>query len=322
VSAGSLPVLERQRGIALLVAIVMFAIATTVAAAITYNKAMAARRAAATFALEQAVQAGMAAEALAAMVLENDGSNNKTELHRDWAQPMPPTEITEGIWVAGQIEDLTDRFNLNSLVMFDQQRGIFVTDPRQLQVFQTLLTNLNIDVRFADLLADWLDGDINPQSNGGGEDTLYLTQMPPYRPPNDMIVHPSELLALPGFGAENYTRIAPFVTALPFYVGMNPCTAPGMLIDVNNNDGQQQWQNAQLDVLRKKACAPTLNDLGSSFADPAKWPLAQKYYNERSSWFRLRTNIRIGTAEFVLYSVLFREQGNRVRVVQRSFGSE
>ena len=38
----------RQRGIALLVAIVMFAIATTVAAAITYNKAMAARRAAAT----------------------------------------------------------------------------------------------------------------------------------------------------------------------------------------------------------------------------------------------------------------------------------
>ena len=61
----------RQRGIALLVAIVMFAIATTVAAAITYNKAMAARRAAATFTLEQALQAGMAAEALAAIVLEN-----------------------------------------------------------------------------------------------------------------------------------------------------------------------------------------------------------------------------------------------------------
>ncbi len=64
----------RQRGIALLVAIVMFAIATTVAAAITYNKAMAARRAAATFTLEQAVQAGMAAEALAAIVLEDDGN--------------------------------------------------------------------------------------------------------------------------------------------------------------------------------------------------------------------------------------------------------
>ncbi len=51
----------------------MFAIATTVAAAITYNKAMAARRAAATFTLEQALQAGMAAEALAGIALEDDG---------------------------------------------------------------------------------------------------------------------------------------------------------------------------------------------------------------------------------------------------------
>src|SRR5512134_1507976 len=76
----------RQRGIALLVAIVMFAIATTVASAITYNKAMAARRAAATFALEQALQAGMAAEALAQIALEDDGSNAKTEIHKPWAQ--------------------------------------------------------------------------------------------------------------------------------------------------------------------------------------------------------------------------------------------
>jgi general secretion pathway protein K len=321
-SAGSLPGRGRHRGIALLVAIVMFAVATTVAAAITYNKAMAARRAAATFALEQALQAGMAAEALAATVLEDDGSNAKTEIHRPWAQPLPPTEITDGIWVAGQIEDLTARFNLNSLVMFDQQRGIFVTNPRQVQVFEQLLTNLRIDPRYADFLADWLDGDINPQSNGGGEDTLYLTQMPPYRPPNDLIVHASELLALPGFGAENYRRIARYVTALPFYVGMNPCTAPGMLLDVNNNEGTQQWENAQLDVLRKKACAPTVSDLGSGFADPAKWAIAQSYYNEKSAWFQLRTNIRIGTAEFVLYSVLFRETSNRVRVFQRSFGSE
>ncbi len=72
----------RQRGIALLVAIVMFAIATTVAAAITYNKAMAARRAAATFTLEQALQAGMAAEALGGIALEDDGSNAKTETQR------------------------------------------------------------------------------------------------------------------------------------------------------------------------------------------------------------------------------------------------
>ena len=49
---------------------------------------------------------------------------------------------------------------------------------------------------------------------------------------------------------------------------------------------------------------------------------AQGRIADTSSWFRLRTNVRIGTAEFVLYSVLFREQSQKVRTVQRSFGSE
>jgi hypothetical protein len=45
--------------------------------------------------------------------------------------------------------------------------------------------------------------------------------------------------------------------------------------------------------------------------------------DEKSSWFQLRTNIRVGTAEFVLYSLLYREPGsNKTRTVQRSFGSE
>ena len=108
----------RQRGIALLVAIVMFAIATTVAAAITYNKAMAARRAAATFTLEQALQAGMAAEALAAIALEDDGRQHEDRNSHDaWAQPLGPVEIEgTGVWIQAQLEDLTGRFNLNSVV--------------------------------------------------------------------------------------------------------------------------------------------------------------------------------------------------------------
>src|SRR5262249_25379473 len=84
---------SRQRGIALLVAIIMFALCTTVAAAITYNKAMAARRAAATFTMEQALQAGMAAEALASIALEDAGSSTVTNPDQDWAQPVGPLEI-------------------------------------------------------------------------------------------------------------------------------------------------------------------------------------------------------------------------------------
>src|SRR6185369_2663031 len=128
--------LARQRGIALLVAIVMFAIATTVAAAITYNKAMAARRAAATFALEQALQAGMAAEGLAAIALENNATSRRTRFHDTWDEPLGPVEIEgTGVWIQAQLEDLSARFNLNSLVEWNGATNQFEIDNHQVDVF-------------------------------------------------------------------------------------------------------------------------------------------------------------------------------------------
>jgi len=319
---------SRQKGVALLVAIVIFAVATTVAAAITYNKAMSARRAAATFTMEQALQAGMAAEALAAVALENDAGKAKTETTQDWAQVQPPLEIEgTGIWIQAQVEDLQGRFNLNSLVVWDQQNNTFVPDQHQLSVFRTLLADLDIDVAYADLLVDWIDPDIAPSSNsgGGGEDTLYLSQTPAYRPPNTFITHPSELLALPRFGRENYQKIAPYVTALPVDVAVNICTAHALVLNTTRNDPQNQreFEDAPLKQARENGCFPaTPNVYAGVISDPQNRAEVEKRIDVKSSWFRLRTNIRIGTAEFVLYSVLFREDGNKVRTVQRSFGSE
>jgi general secretion pathway protein K len=300
-------------------------VATTVAAAITYNKAMAARRAAATFTMEQALQAGMAAEALAFIALEADGGKAKTDTTQDWAQPQPPFEIEDtGIWIQAQLEDMSGRFNLNSLVYWDTQSNTFLPDQHQLSVFRTLLGDLDIDLRYADLLTDWIDPDIAPSGNAGGEDTLYLSQTPPYRPPNTFITHASELLALPNFGRENYQKIAPFVTALPYDVPLNICTASGLVLDATRNDPQNQneYVGQNLQQARETGCFPVKNVYTGVISDPQNRGEVEKRVEEKSSWFRLRTNIRIGTAEFVLYSLLFREPGNKVRTVQRSFGSE
>jgi general secretion pathway protein K len=278
------------------------------------------------FTLEQALQAGMAAEALAGIALEDDGKNNKTQLNNPWAEPFGPVEIEgTGIWIQAQVEDLTSRFNLNTLVKWQgPPDNLFVTNPEQLQVFRKLLESLKIDPNYADLLADWIDTDVAPQPTQGGEDTLYLTQAPPYRPPNTFIYHPSEILALPGFGPERYALLAPYITALPIDVKVNPCTASGLVLDVTMNDPQneQEYQLQDMTALRKSGCNPTSAIFTSRIGDPNLKSLADARINEKSSWFRLRTNIRIGTAEFVLYSVLFRQQNNRVRTVQRSFGSE
>jgi general secretion pathway protein K len=317
--------LHHQRGIALLVAIIMFALATTVAAAITYNKAMASRRAAATFTLEQALQAGMAAEALAGIALESNGTATRTAIHQEWHQIVGPLEIEgTGVWIQAQLEDLSGRFNLNSLVMQNPQDNTFVDDPHQMQVFRNLLGFLGMEDKWVGLMKDWIDPDIAPDMTSGGEDTLYLTQTPPYRPPNTFITHPSELLALPGFGAENYAKLAPYVTALPNSAKVNICTASGYVLDATRNDQQNltEFQTQDLDTLREKDCFPLKAAYTDPIGDPQLKQLVDGHVEEKSSWFRLRTQIRVGTAEFVLYSVLHREPTNKVRTLQRSFGSE
>ena len=81
----------------------IFAFATTVAAAITYNKAMTARRAAATFTLEQALQAGMAAEALAGIALEKDGDEPRNRDHPGLGPGAAPVELEDtGVWIQAQ----------------------------------------------------------------------------------------------------------------------------------------------------------------------------------------------------------------------------
>ena len=86
---------------------------------------------------------------------------------------------------------------------------------------------------------------------------------------------------------------------------------------------QREFEDAPLKQARENGCFPvTPNVYAGVIADPQNRAEVEKRIDVKSSWFRLRTNIRIGTAEFVLYSVLFREPGNKVRTVQRSFGSE
>jgi general secretion pathway protein K len=270
------------------------------------------------------LQAGMAAEALAAIVLEDNANSAKTQTSDPWAEPVGPLEIEgTGVWIQAQLEDLTGRFNLNSVVEWNGPPvNSFEINAHQVDVFRDLLGRLNIDPRFAGLLVDWLDSDIAPQPLDGGEDTLYLTQLPPYRPPNTFITHTSELLALPGFGAEAYARLAPYVTALPNDEKVNVCTASGLVLDAVESMNQTAYSNMDLPQLRQKNCFPALQVFLTGVSNPAVQGVVQSKTSELSNWFRLRTNIRIGTAEFVLYSVLFREADHKVRTVQRSFGSE
>ena len=43
---------------------------------------------------------------------------------------------------------------------------------------------------------------------------------------------------------------------------------------------------------------------------------------ETSSYFRLHTWVRIGTAQFALYSLMYRDASKKARPIIRTFGTE
>ena len=320
----SLP--ARQRGIALLVAILLVALGTILAAAIAYDNAMTARRSTATFAFDQTLLISQGAEAFAAYglreVKKSDGTT--TNPSQPWAMPIGPLEIVPGVMLDASLEDVQGRFNLNSLVKDD---GTGTVDPVAQAAFVNLLEILEIEPKWAGYIIDWIDPDTQVGTPDGAEDSVYLGQNPPYLAPDKYITSTSELLALPGFGSERYLKLAPYVTALPPGVKINVCSAAGPVLDAFI-PGRREF-SADADALAKNraaaaGCFPKMDtDYKPAFANAADYAKAQQAFSQTSNYFRLTSHVTIGTAEFNLYSLLYREDSNgTVRPIQRSFAPD
>ena len=309
--SGRLP--ARQRGIALLVAVLLVALGTMIAAAIAYENAMTARRGAATFALDQSVLIGEAAEALAAYGLREVWRSDKKNIYmgQGWDKPVGPVEVVPDVMLTASLEDLSGRFNLNSLV--NPTDG--TVNQTAFAAFQQLLASLEIEPKWAGYIVDWIDPDIVPQNPDGAEDSVYMGQSPPYRTPNMYITSASELLALPTDAK------------------LNICTAPGMVLDAYT-PGRREFSldPAGLQKSRESAggCFPSLQEYQQAFAqapkpptkttgNPTPTPTPAVEFATNSSYFRLTSFVTIGSTEFNLYSLLYQDATGSVRPLLRSY---
>ncbi len=339
---GIAPLPSRQRGIALLVAIMLVALGTIVAATVAYENAMVARKGASTLAFDQSVLVAEAAETLAAWGLRELRQANAKEIYigQGWDKPQGPFEVVPDVMLTATLEDMEGRFNLNSLVT---AQG--TPDPTAVAAFEHLLQLVGIEPKWAGYVIDWIDPDIIPSNNPeGAEDSVYLGQAPPYRTPNMYITSATELLALPGFGHDRYQKLAPYVTALPSDAKVNICTASGVVLDAYLPPGRQEWsvdpEGLQKNRLAAGGCFPKMSDYLPTLGPPQQQqtsPVAGQaitrgspgvpgstgpgqFLDTRSSYFKLTSYITIGTAEFNLYSLMVQDQGTgNARAILRSF---
>jgi general secretion pathway protein K len=315
---------RRERGVALITAVLIVALATILAVNVATKGYMDQRRSMTMFGLDQAFEVGIGGEQFAADALMRSYNNNKiqTDLSQIWATPVPAMPVDERGSFEGYLEDMQGRFNLNLLSDPDPLKR-----ARYIKQFQRLLILVGLEVEWADKIVDWIDTDTVPLPNGA-EENVYSAQTPPYHAANMNITRTSEILALADFGIDRYRKLEPFISALPVIpaTGINICTAPAIVLDSFSYEQPQTNFSSNPQFLPQQR-----SSAGGCFPNPQTFartylsgPDEITHFNEAqaktSSYFRATIWVTIGTTEFTLYSLLHRD-ATGVRVVTRSFGT-
>ncbi|MET0026577.1 MAG: type II secretion system minor pseudopilin GspK [Candidatus Thiodiazotropha sp.] len=224
----------QQQGVALITAIVIVAMASIAAVAMTHQMQLSIRRTSNILAADQGYYLTLGSEAWSRGMLirdlKDDAGKGYDGLDEDWAKELPATPV-EGGEVQALTTDLQGRFNLNNLYLEEEAD----TQAKErvatfLAQFQRLLVLLELPESIAQATQDWMDGDINTLFPDGAEDLTYLTQEPAYRTANGLMGSATELRLIKGVDAETYDKLVPHVVALPEKTALNVNTADPLVL--------------------------------------------------------------------------------------------
>ena len=210
----------RQRGVAIITAMLVVMLAASIAAVLLAQQSQALTRTAR--AGERAQAALYAAPTLdwaRAALFQLQKTTLRVDLTQPWAQGLNAIPI-DGAMASGVLRDDGGLFNLNNLV------NAGAKSPSDIEAFRHLLTQLKLNPDLAYAVVDWIDADDEPSGPGGAENATYLALPNPYRAANQNLLQVEELRRVRGFDAATLSRLVPFVTALPVRTPINLNTAP------------------------------------------------------------------------------------------------
>lgn len=206
------------RGAALILAMLVAALAATVAVALAAEQQRWFADVGNRRDQVQAQSLALAGVQWARQILQDDArSGTLDHLAEPWAYPLPSTPIANGV-IEGRIEDAQSRLNLNNLVM----AGAAGTAER-LRLAQ-LFANKGLDSRLLDAVADWIDDDSLRRTHGA-EDDDYAQRAPSALAANAPLLRTAEMAAVRGAGADAWAALAGDVAALPAGTAVNINTA-------------------------------------------------------------------------------------------------
>lgn len=303
------------RGVALLTALLIVALAAVLVAGLLDVRGIASAR---TQAAHRGAQADLLAVALEDYAIAQLRRDRLVDGGRDhpadgWAQPLPPTAVPGGL-VSGALVERNGCINLNNLV----RNG--APDPVWRRRFVQLLLVLELDPGIADVAIDWIDPGSDPEPRGA-EDAVYATLDPPYRAANGPFVDLSELRLLRGVDDEVYTALAPHVCALPARTPLNFNTATVAVVRALGAERPLDERTARELSREGRASYGSVDDVLAAAASARLPPFALDLSDVgvRSDWFEARAQVQLDDIVIDYGALIARplDRDGRHRVVRR-----
>ena len=287
----------RQRGIALLMALLIVVITTAIAVSILHEEKFAIRKSAHIQLNDRAALYAIGLEDWARIYLREDREESSTDsLDEYWAGGIPGLPI-EGGYLTGYVEDEQARFNLNSLVVSE----IALTR------FKRLCDNLEVDDSFIPALMDWIDQDFDIRYPDGMEENYE-----DYRVANREMVDISELLLVQNVTPEIYEKLMPHVTALPGTSTLNV-----------NTMSETIFQSLAPDLDVTEFIEQREDDPYASvedFIERLQKPIEVEGLSVDTQFFRTHGQVMQGEQSYFLTSLIYRDERGQTRVMNRTLG--
>ena len=215
--------LAKQRGVALLVVLILLVMMSALAAKISQQFCRNLQKTHYQVSQQQLRWAMQAQEKVVKERLQVDASGENKALNPegDWHQPLETRG--EDYTLLGQVEDAQDCFNVNNLlteekVAQDQTAPALPEKNRNEQSVEQLLTESGIgqsqsEEIYAQLM-DYLDGD-STTAKEEMETDAWVGVQPARQPANQMMTTLAEIKLLPAFPAAAYAKVSKLLCALP-----------------------------------------------------------------------------------------------------------
>jgi general secretion pathway protein K len=312
-------VIFRQRGVAIITALLIVAIATTISISISTRLQLDVRRTGNVIAGDQAYLYTLAAESWSKRILKQDRKDSEIDhLGEDWAIELPPLPV-EGGYIQGKLTDLQSCFNINSLLDTSAETSTGTNTKLARTRLERLLTNLKIDKAGAQTIIDWIDSDLQTTIPDGAEDVYYMNLAQPYRTANTPLQSISELRLIKGFEDPLvYATVLPHVCAFGVNTPININTATAEVLRSLADD----LTDSDIEKIIEQRNETAFNNIGefTSFSNLKEKIGSTDGLSVDTEYFMLQTESTIGQVRVLSYSVIHRSIDGNTRVIARSQG--